>query len=180
VPTDESSWRFYIISSVIILIIGGLLGLGVNLITPKVKETGEGWFQKRRLKKEKYRAKLERASHDLDTDPTIVYLYFVGLVLLLVTGFALLGIAAIIMAVIYLYFESVVPPADGFIRIMLIIAGLVLLAAFVVAGSYFAVRWMGLVAYAKDLYLVHSDRKRAERKARKEAEVENDQEEMID
>jgi hypothetical protein len=74
-PNTTAEWLFWIFST---LVVGLIVGIGVNLITPKIKETGDSWLQRRRLQRELYRQNVETLADRLESNPQDVLLYFMA------------------------------------------------------------------------------------------------------
>lgn len=91
-PATPDSWLWWIFS---VLIVGLILSVVGNLITPVVRKSGEGWLQKRRLKKQEYRRFLQDEIIVLHNKPMTVVMprlqrTMFGLISVLFAIFALL------------------------------------------------------------------------------------------
>ena len=174
-PNTATEWAFWVFSTIFLALI---IGIGVNLITPRVKDTGEGWLQKRRLKHESYRKQLEKMSKRLDENPAEIFLFFVGqlsaygLAFLMIVNMAVAGVTVIVILSLRTdgqYFIDLQP----WLRLLLCL----LIGSF--SGGLFLYVYfkvLRIVRTANDLWSIYYKRKRAER----DAKVENAQVEMID
>lgn len=171
-PSNLNEWMFWIFSTIIV---GLIIGIGVNLITPKVKGTGESWLQYRRLNKQVYKNSLSQWSLDLDKGGSSVYLYFSNRVLTYATMLAV-GFLFLITQTAILSFLNFSNPAKLILTNetfqALVSASLI---SNVVYCFFFVVLLMQTIQQVTDLTVVHYNRKAAERE-----EDENHQEGMLD
>lgn len=70
-PNSVIEWIWWIFTAIILAFV---LSIVSGLATPVFKERGEGWFQKRRLKKEKYRESLEKMYAQYENNPNALLL----------------------------------------------------------------------------------------------------------
>ena len=71
-PDTLQGWMWWGFTAVIV---GLVINIGANFLTPLARRGGESWFQRRRLKHEKYRAGIEELVKQLKNDPPVAYLY---------------------------------------------------------------------------------------------------------
>lgn len=158
-PTDTIGWLWWFFTAVVLATI---VGIGINLITPRVKEIGESWFQARRLKKQKYRESLEKLSVTLDREAATVFLFFtvrfMNYGLLFFAGFGVLGIGIMVITFPIFVLKN---PQVIVLQISIIIA--ISLAA---VGFFISMRalWktFSTATQIVDLWRVHSERKDSE------------------
>lgn len=164
-PSSAIEWGFWIFSTIIV---GGLLGIGVNLISPSVGKRGSIWLQSRRLKQQKYVDYLNFLSLSLDDDPSTVFLQFAAdLVGHLV--YSVLGLAAtIVIGGVLGYIGQ-----RGNVYLQLF-AGLTIIVTLIV-GYVFSyrhfMRFLTSVVRLVDLNRIHTIRKEEERSAQEIAET---------
>lgn len=72
-PTTLEGWLFWIFS---VLVVGLILSVMGNLITPLVKERGAGWLQRRRLRRQEYREQLIELGKRMKRDPNLAFFEF--------------------------------------------------------------------------------------------------------
>jgi hypothetical protein len=114
VPSNTNEWIFWVFTT---LIVGTIVGIGVNLITPKVKEGGQSWIQKARLKDKEYRDSLNLWCDKLDNHPHLVYLY-------LLTRYSLASIFIVLGSLLLIMMRTSDRPEP---LIMLILVGIFLM-----------------------------------------------------
>lgn len=68
-PDSVSEWGWWILSTIIV---GFVLSIVANLATPVFKQTGQGWLQRRRLKKDEYYGQIIETALELQEHPSIL------------------------------------------------------------------------------------------------------------
>jgi MFS family permease len=176
-PTDTIGWLWWFFTAIVLaIILGFLIGIPVNLITPKVKETGEGWLQKRRLKQEKYRETLEDMSRSLDNSPGEVYMYFIATLsiygVLMLTSLIIALLLTLIALTSVLIQETQIIEIEGWILRLSSIASVVFLPGFAFYFLLSLIKFTTTINRASDLWSVYHDKKRAERVAMRTDDIE--------
>lgn len=92
-PETTGDWLFFLIGGVLFLgiILGLSVGVGANLMTDPIKRKGENWFQRRRLRREKYKNSLKNQLLLMEVDARPFY-YVMGIRLLLNNTMISMGI----------------------------------------------------------------------------------------
>jgi uncharacterized membrane protein len=94
VPNTAAEWGFWIFSTIVV---GLIIGIGVNLLTPQFSERGMRWLQARRLKEEEHDKRLEEISHLLETNPMEVLLRYLSFLVGIGSGLMFFGFIILVI-----------------------------------------------------------------------------------